>query len=395
MPIDTTWDLDEINANLPPEEPLPERPPAPDDGLPPAQGGEPIRDASDAVLGCLLGTAAGDAIGVPREGLSRTRARRLLGPAPLQYRFLGHRGMVSEGTEHACFTAQALIEAEGDIERFSHHLARQLQLWLLGVPASIGRATLHVAWRLWLGWPPERSGISSASNGPAMRAPLIGAYAADDADQLTALVRASTALTHMDPRAEQASLLLALAAQRAAQSGPVPEGAAFVDELRPRVTNAHLGECLSKVAAHLRREARAEELADALGLEDGVTDFISDTVPVALFCWLRYPWEFRPAVEEAVLLGGDTGATGAIVGALAGTALGIQGIPIEWLRGLLEWPHSVEWMRELATRLAESRWPSETPVQPLPHRYPAVFARNLLFLGLTLAHTGRRLLPPR
>jgi hypothetical protein len=52
-------------------------------------------------------------------------------------------------------------------------------------------------------------------------------------------------------------------------------------------------------------------------------------------------------------------------------------------------------MRELATRLAESRWPSETPVQPLPHRYPAVFARNLLFLGLTLAHTGRRLLPPR
>ncbi len=393
MPIDTTWDLDEINASLPPEEPPP--PPQPEDGLPPAQGGEPIRDATDALLGCLLGTAVGDAIGLPRERLSRARARRLFGAAPLHYQFLGHRGMVSDDTEHACFTAQALIETAGDLEQFGHQLARQLQLWVLGAPAGAGRATLQAAWRLWLGWPPERCGVYSAGNAPAMRAPLLGAYAADDTQQLLALVRTSTMLTHTDPRALQGSVLLALAAQYAAQHGPVDDAPTFLTDLRPYVTDAHLGECLVKVAAHLAREASGEELADALGLEDGVTGFINDTVPVALFCWLRYPWDFRGAVEEAVLLGGDTDTTGAIVGALAGTALGIQSIPIEWLRGLFEWPHSVTWMRELATRLAESRWPSEAPPQPLPHRWPGVFARNMLFLGVVLAHAGRRLLPPR
>ena len=73
----------------------------------------------------------------------------------------------------------------------------------------------------------------------------------------------------------------------------------------------------------------------------GVSGYIYHTVPVALFCWLRWPGDFRRAVEEVILLGGDADTTGAVVGGIAGATVGQGGIPAEWLQGILEWPRSV------------------------------------------------------
>ena len=41
---------------------------------------------SDRLVGCLLGTALGDAIGLPFEGLSRRRVQRMLGDSELEHR---------------------------------------------------------------------------------------------------------------------------------------------------------------------------------------------------------------------------------------------------------------------------------------------------------------------
>jgi hypothetical protein len=49
--------------------------------------------------GTLLGTAVGDAIGLPFEGLSRRRVQRLL-REPLGHQLFFGRGMVSDDTEH-------------------------------------------------------------------------------------------------------------------------------------------------------------------------------------------------------------------------------------------------------------------------------------------------------
>src|SRR5688572_25940638 len=111
----------------------------------------------EAIVGCLLGTAVGDALGLPCEGLSRRRQERLFGRID-GHRFLFGRGMVSDDTEHTCLVAQALIASAGDIPRFERHLAREFRFWLLGLPAGIGRATLKAVLRLWLGVGPGRSG---------------------------------------------------------------------------------------------------------------------------------------------------------------------------------------------------------------------------------------------
>ncbi len=66
-----------------------------------------------AILGCLIGTAVGDALGLPYEGISPRRAAKMLGP-PTHFRFLFCHGMVSDDTEHTVLVAESLIESGAD-----------------------------------------------------------------------------------------------------------------------------------------------------------------------------------------------------------------------------------------------------------------------------------------
>jgi ADP-ribosyl-[dinitrogen reductase] hydrolase len=352
-------------------------------------------DRLDRIAGVILGTAVGDAVGLPREGLSRRRARRLFGDPPLRHRFLFGRGLVSDDTEHTCMLGQALLRAPEDADLFARSLAWRLRFWLLGLPAGVGRATLQAILKLWLGFSPARSGVWSAGNGPAMRSALLG----HDRERLRAYVRASTRLTHTDPRAERGAFLVALAAHHGAALGSQGvQGETFFRDVREALPDAdeELRTLLDRLESSLGRNAPAVELADALGLERGISGYVYHTVPLALYCWLRHSGNFRQAVEEVITLGGDVDSTGAIVGGIAGATLGAAGIPDEWLDGLLEWPCSVSWMRRLAERLAQQFPDTGSPgrQESLPLFWPGLLPRNLLFLGVVLAHGLRRLLPP-
>jgi ADP-ribosyl-[dinitrogen reductase] hydrolase len=351
-------------------------------------------DRVASCTGVLLGLAAGDAIGLPRERLSRRRADRLQGGTPLRHRFICGRGLTSDDTEHACMTAQSLMASGGEPELFARSLAWRLRFWFLGLPAGLGWATLRACGKLCVGFSPERSGVFSAGNGPAMRAPVLGVYESQDLDRLKALVRASTQLTHTDPRAEAGALAVALAAAYGTREGPagVRDAERFFAALRPHLRDDELLGHLRRAEEFLARGASVAEFVDALGLKDGVTGYIHHTVPVALYAWLRLPEDFRAAVESVVVLGGDTDTTGAIVGGLSGATLGPGAIPREWLDGLREWPRTVAWLRGLGEALAAAK--PGAPVR-LPRLFwPALELRNLLFLGVVLLHGFRRLLPP-
>lgn len=194
----------------------------------------PTKTASDLhqrFSGLLLGTAVGDALGLPAEGLSRKRIdRRWHGV--WQHRFILGHGLCSDDTEHTFFVAQALLSHPNDPVAFQRCLALKLRLWLLGLPAGIGLATLRAILKLWLGFPASRSGVYSAGNGPAMRSAIIGAYFFDDAAKRKEFVSAATWLTHTDPKAEVAGLAVAEAAAWAVlQQGPVEQWASKLSEL--------------------------------------------------------------------------------------------------------------------------------------------------------------------
>ncbi len=345
------------------------------------------------MTGCILGTAVGDAIGLPREGLSRRRARRLFGTGPLHHALVGSRGMCSDDTEHTVMVAQALIATGGEPDRFARALAHRLRWWLARIPASVGFGTLRACLKLWFGSSPSGSGVPSAGNGPAMRSALLG-IVARDRTHCEFLVRASTRITHTDPRAEQGAGIVALAAYLVThEPGTACEAGALAEALSDRASDSELRTAMSSIGSALERELTAEDFANRLGLVDGVSGFVNHTVPVAVYCWLRHRGSFRDAVEAAVGLGGDTDTVGAIVGALAGTEAGPDAIPHEWVDGLMEWPASVRWMRRLAEQLAER---VRAGGSGTPTTFPGllVLPRNLFFIVVVMAHAFRRVLPP-
>ena len=126
----------------------------------------------NALVGVLIGTAVGDSLGLPAEGMSRQRIRARWGGV-WRHRFLFGRGMVSDDTEHTLFVAQALLTHPGDPIAFQRCLAWKLRLWLLGLPAGIGLATLKAILKLWLGISPNRSGVWSCQGSNQNQPPKV------------------------------------------------------------------------------------------------------------------------------------------------------------------------------------------------------------------------------
>jgi ADP-ribosylglycohydrolase len=349
-----------------------------------------------AYVGCLIGTAVGDAMGLPFEGLSRARVYKWL-RHPGRYAFLaGGRGMLSDDTEHACMVAQSLIEAAGDEPIFTQHLARRLRLWLLALPAGTGLATLRACLKLLFGWPPTRSGVFSAGNGPAMRSPIIGVAAGHDRDQLRALVRASTRITHTDPKAEYGALAVALAAYMAARSGGNVDAQRYSDELEALLgknVDAEFLTLINRVIESVRKQESTLAFAAVLGLERGVTGYIYHTVPVALHAWLRDQDDIRSAIMSVIRCGGDTDSTAAVVGGIVGAGVGLSRIPVQWRENLVDRPRTVAWMSASGKQLAEVVTTSR-PMPALRLSPILIVLRNLFFLLVVLAHGVRRLFPP-
>ncbi len=337
------------------------------------------------IPGLLLGGAVGDAIGLPAEGMSAERIARRW-PSGLRHRFVFGRGMTSDDTEHAAMTAQALIVTAGDVEKFRRSLAWKLRWWIIGLPAGVGLATARACVRLWFGISPERSGVYSAGNGPAMRSAIIGAMLANDEVKRRQFVRASTQLTHTDPRAETAALAVAEAAAWI-ERGDSPDQ--FQGRLSALSEDNEWVRACKLLADGLSGGQSVKQFAEALGLKSAVTGYAFHTVPVALFAWLRHRDDYRETIQSVIRCGGDTDTTAAIAGSLAGCDVGREGIPGEWLRGLNDWPRSKDWLGRVALRLG-----NRDAFQSVCLFWPGVILRNVFFLVVVLLHGLRRLLPP-
>lgn len=351
----------------------------------------------EAIIGSLLGMAAGDSIGLPFEGMSATRIRRIAGVGPLRQRLLpGGFGLVSDDTEHAGLTLLALAESGGDPDLFARRLASHLRWWMAALPPGVGPSTAVALGKLWVGFPPNRSGVRSAGNGPAMRAPVLGAALGGDPDLLREILLRSTRMTHTDPRAFAGACASAAAAwlsRMQASPSDLPE--LFVRLAGPSAGDgADWPAVLTRAIESARAGEPVDVFAKTLGCRDGVTGFILHTVPAVVHAWAAFPRDVRGAVESLVRAGGDTDSTAAVAGGIVGAGTGPDGIPPEWLSRLAEWPWSrgrMETVACAAGTAAETRTRMQVAAIPL---WPATALRNMVVLGVVLGHGARRLLPP-
>jgi ADP-ribosylglycohydrolase len=354
-----------------------------------------LKKLRDRYRGLLIGTAVGDAIGLPAEGIPRARARRMF-TGPWRHRFAFGRGMISDDTEHTLFVSQCLLAHPDSAERFGRRLGCCLKWWFASLPAGVGMATARACIKLGLGFGYRRSGVDSAGNGPAMRVAPIGAFFPRSPDDLNAFTQACTLITHTDPKALIGAMAISQTAAWIVREDlrEKPSAEVFcriLADIAPE--NGDWRSIVSKMGDSLAKNASVDEFAASLGLEREITGYIYHTVPIVLYAWHRHFGDYRATVGSVLDCGGDTDTTGAIVGALAGLTVGESGIPPDWVDGVKDWPRTTASLRRVADRLSELAETGNTP-GPVRYFWPGLIVRNVWFLAIVLFHGFRRLLPP-
>ncbi len=296
----------------------------------------------DRFLGCLLGVAIGDALGMPVEGWSAERIRDTFGwldhyEAPLPN---GHAGVLRAGeitgdTEMTLCLVEGLISANGFVDPEAVGI-RLIKLLQSPTGRYLGR-TSRMAIELMEETDEYQQGASGgwpAGNGAATRiAPLgllhsVGHF---NPEVFTREVIRAGLITHHDPESLNGALAIAYAIRLVAVGELPPdlllaEVAAFIDE--------------DQVARQVRLAARlvssgGEREADLANLRKiGTSSYVAETVASALYCFACHPDDFATAVFTAINAGGDTDTIGSMVGALGGAHLGARRLPPELVDGL-------------------------------------------------------------
>jgi len=116
--------------------------------------------------------------------------------------------------KHTCMVAQSLCRYPNDTAGFFQAIfARRLRWWLLGVPAGIGSATFAIhPESSGLVSSPSRSGVFSAGKRTRRCEAPCWVPRSTILDQLRSFIRASTLITHTDPKALRGAWVIALAA---------------------------------------------------------------------------------------------------------------------------------------------------------------------------------------
>lgn len=304
---------------------------------------------TDRRAGALLGTAVGDALGVPYEFSTPP------GPAEVPAMRGGGLGDFAPGEwsdDTSMAVAVARVAATGADLRADDALdavAAGFLEWYDGGPADIGiqtRAVLARARARWsaTGHPPGRlcreearvyalDHPHSAGNGALMRTAAVAWSHPDDRLACADAARSVAALTHADPLAGDSCVLWSEAVRVALATGDLaPE--AGVDLLPPS-----------------RRQQWRGWLAEALAPDDAevpgarfrpngftVTAVQAAVAAIAGTASRRPEDHLVEAIHAATRIGDDTDTVAAITGALVGAAYGAEAIPAAWRAAVHGWP---------------------------------------------------------
>jgi ADP-ribosylglycohydrolase len=338
----------------------------------------------ERLAGTLLGTAVGDALGLPAEGMSSARIARRFGPME-RYRLLGTTGFVSDDTEQSALVAQSLARHPGDAAACAAAFRRSLLGWFCRLPWGVGLATVRACGRIALGLRP--SGVLSAGNGAAMRAAVVGVFFSEDPAARARFGRALAEVTHRDERAVAGALFVADLAAACAGVAPDAPRQALLAVARAGVSEPSLAAALDRAVELAGGGATTLEAARELK----TSGFVLHTVPYAACCFLLHGDRPLAALSQAIRSGGDTDSYAAILGAWLGALHGEAGLPGALVDRLHDGPFGPTHLRALARCLAARQ--AGTPATVPGYSAPAALARNLCLLPVVLAHGFRRLLP--
>lgn len=304
--------------------------------------------------GCLLGGAAGDALGYPVEFLGEGAISARYGSRGVrEYALVGGVAQISDDTQMTLFTAAGLLSGAargGELlpavaasyqdwlrtqtgEQF--HQREEKASWLVNVPALWDRrAPGNTCMGALLDGRPV---AGSSGCGGVMRVAPVGLFLPGlgwEQDEVDRFAGRCAALTHGGDMGYIPAAMLAHIVSRAVYGPAV----ALEDTVR-EATQAmgrlyadapHIRDFLalmSRAADEACSDRPDREAIHALG-EGWVGD---EALAIAVYCALRYSGDFESALAAAVDHRGDSDSTGSIAGNILGAYLGVDAIPDKFL----------------------------------------------------------------
>lgn len=220
-------------------------------------------------------------------------------------------------------------------------------------------------WRGYASGPPtifsmvERSGITyaeaartlfggggSLGNGAAMRIVPVGLFFHNSAD-LYEEACISASVTHAHPVGKDGAAVQARAVSLAVKLDPKETFPlkVYVNELIGFAKTPEIEEKIESVQKLINDNATPSFAA----LQLGRTVAVHESLPFALYSFLRHPKSFEDCLFCATLNGGDRDTLGAMACAISGAYVGVESIPQLWIQKL----ENRSYIEDLALRLSE------------------------------------------
>jgi ADP-ribosylglycohydrolase len=280
--------------------------------------------------GYLYGTACADALGRPVEHLTLEQIKQKYGEKGILE--LPPDSPWTDDTQLMLVLARGLLRgAELELPELMSKIAEELVLWLDEPDLGAGATTRGAALSLKDGIPWNKSGISSKTCGSLMRVGILGFVYQNDPIKLVKVAQVSGRITHSHPVAEAASIAGAYSVKLA------------LDGMKPGEMFEPLLEVTQGISQEFTQvmESSYKVAYSDVGDEEGLKKlgqgwYADETFALAYFCILRYPNDYKKAIQTAVNITGDSDSVASVAGGILGARLGIDAIPVSWIEALKE-----------------------------------------------------------
>lgn len=324
----------------------------------------------DTFLGCLMGGAVGDAVGLPVEGYPREACQQyvheIVQPVTTStyHRHNFTFGQYSDDTQLSRETYLTVIQGRGKMDPAIYAL-RIATLFQPGAYRVVGygKQTATAAEAIRQGKHYTESGCAKGQgNGSVMRSPALGVLLVRKSkEEIIHTTRVMSAITHASSASMDGSVAVALATQYAALTSSVPfqpehfleyiatgvspDFAPYVHELH-QLRHASLDEAAKRIT-----EIGVSNKERRWGT--GISIGARQTALWALYSFLRAPDSFKDCLSWAIAVGGDVDTTAATAGAICGARVGYAALPTQWTECLHDYH---EWTFPQLLNMAKSAY---------------------------------------
>lgn len=301
------------------------------------------------VLGACLGTAIGDALGMPAESKKPETIKRLYGTItsyktpksakdgkPFHHNL--RRGNWTDDTQLTLAIGEAIVERKCiDYEYIAHkHIDayKTKRGWGSTTRTAIERMLDGVKW--------YEAGVNGkAGNGVAMKVSPLGilyGLGLIDGDRLKDSIETIGKMTHLDNRAVVGGIIQAKVIGKVMGSNidfshilwNALGTCMYIEEIPEKEDEIQLGRCLSKALFMAHNNKDDDEIREKIG----AGAFICESLPFTYAMLYKYYKTPRACLEKIVNMGGDADTNASMAGAILGAMYGTSWLPLRWLFGL-------------------------------------------------------------